>query len=119
MKSILKKLLLGVIHPQEYICAQAGEIHDALDCFALVNGNKIPVTDGLHFLGYRPLIMGWITEKFEDKDLILLFERKDNGKLIASMTLQLEQKFPLEKNDNILKRIIYKKTKKDSRRSKY
>lgn len=96
MKSILKKLLLGVVHQQEYICAQAGGVHGELNCFALVNGNKIPVTDELLFLGYRPLIMGWITEKFENKELVLLFERKDNGKLIASLRLHIEQKFPLE-----------------------
>ena len=95
MKSILKKALFGIDHPKEYICASAGEISGGLNCYALVNGEKILVTENLLFLGYRPLIMGWITEKFDGKELTISFERKDNAKIVAGLTLRLEKEIPL------------------------
>ncbi|MEO5641801.1 MAG: hypothetical protein ABIQ40_18875 [Bacteroidia bacterium] len=96
MKSILKKILLGITHPQEYICAAAGTISGGLDCYALVKNERINVTDTLLFLGYRPLVMGWITKNFEGKELELQFVRKDNQALVATLKLKTEKKIPLE-----------------------
>jgi hypothetical protein len=95
VKSILKKLLLGIHHPKEYICASAGEISGGLDCFVFVNGEKIPANDDLLFLGYRPLVMCWITEKFKGEKLTVLFQRKDNSEKIATLELKLEKEFLL------------------------
>jgi hypothetical protein len=64
VKSILKKILLGIHHPKEYIAAGAGEIQGGLNCFILTNGQKVPAENNLLFLGYSPLVMGWITEDF-------------------------------------------------------
>ncbi|CAN5909392.1 hypothetical protein BH11BAC7_BH11BAC7_05680 [soil metagenome] len=115
MKSILKKLLLGITHPQEYICAAAGTISAGLDCYALVNDKRINVTDSLLFLGYRPLVMAWVTTEFEGRELVLQFVRKDNKALVATLKLKPAEKFPLEEKTIFLFKGIGSSQKLESR----
>jgi hypothetical protein len=98
VKSSLKKLLFGIHHPKEYICAPAGEISGGLNCFAIVNGEKAAVTENFLFLGYRPLIMGWLAEKFDGNQLTVLFERKDNSETVAKLNLKLVKEFQSGEN---------------------
>ncbi|MDQ3111387.1 MAG: hypothetical protein M3R17_15990 [Bacteroidota bacterium] len=50
MKVTLKKALLGIHLPKEYIATSAGEISDGVNCFVLANGQKIPAGYYLFYL---------------------------------------------------------------------
>jgi hypothetical protein len=95
VKSILKKVLFGIHHPREYISASAGAVSGGLDCFLRANGKEIPVSKEMLFLGYRPLLMGWIAEKCEDEKTVLEFRRKSDGAKMATLHLRLEKQFSL------------------------
>jgi hypothetical protein len=95
VKSLLKKLLLGIEHPQEYICAGADDVENVLNSYVLAGDKKIAAGKDLLFLGYSPLIMSLETsEEISNREIIFCLENKD--RILAKIVLEIQEKFLLE-----------------------
>jgi hypothetical protein len=95
MKTLIKKLLFGIDHSQEYICAGAGGVENVLNSYVLAGDKKISVGKNLLFLGYSPLIMSLETdEEISNRDITFFLENK--GRILAKIVLEIQGKIPLE-----------------------
>lgn len=88
----LKKLLFGIERPQEYTCAKAGDVENVLDCFVVAGNKKIKTGNDLLFLGYSPLVFGWVTDDAPGKNIEIHFQ--NNAQTIAKIGLELLNEFP-------------------------
>lgn len=97
MNALLKRILFGIRLPQEYITTSAGGISCGLTCFALFDGEKKDVGNGLLFLGYKPFIMAlrgsreYIDRVQQTGTIQLVIEETATGKVMAELLLKAEK----------------------------
>jgi len=96
MKKFLKKILLGITLPQEYLCVSIDEYKHPLRIFAMsgVNKHGEDISEKQLLVGYKPLLIGipenYLTDDYaaEHRVISLLF-KTDALESIASLEVKL------------------------------
>ena len=96
MKKLLRKILLGVTLPQEYLCVSLGEFKDKLKVYIQDKNSETEVDITSHhlFIGYNPLVIAIDKKYFTKNNLsseqhIVLSFRSTHNREIASLKLKL------------------------------
>ena len=109
MKKYLKKILLGITLPQEYLCFSLNDFKEPLK-MVINNGSSsenIDLKEHHLFIGYKPLIIAidckYLPENIKNKKkTIRLLLLTSSGKKVASLELKFVKKINLELESCIL-----------------